>query len=78
MSINFERENPFLGKKSDLDNILSKALNHTNKAKTNESNNLKPNNQLTKDSFKLNSNNNINLDSIKGFGIQNGFKPSNN
>ena len=31
MSINFERENPFLGKKSDLDNILSKALNHTNK-----------------------------------------------
>jgi hypothetical protein len=80
MSINFERENPFLGAKSNLDNILSKALNHTNtnKAKTNESNNLKPNNQLTSDSFKLNSNNNINLDSIKGFGIQNGFKPSNN
>ncbi len=79
MSINFERENPFLGKKSDLDNILSKALNHTNKdkTKTNESNNLKPN-QLADDSFKLNSNNNINLDSIKGFGIQNGFKPSNN
>lgn len=79
MSINFDRDNPFLGEKSNLDNILSKALNHTNtnKAKTNESNNLKPN-QLTNDSFKLNTNNNINLDSIKGFGIQNGFKPSNN
>jgi len=76
MSINFERENPFLGPKSNLDEILGKALNHTNKAKTNESNNLKPN-QLANDSFKLTTEN-INLDSIKGFGIQNGFKPSNN
>ncbi len=77
MSINFGRENPFLGPKSNLDEILGKVLNHTNKAKTaptNQDNKLEPGKA---DSFKM-TNNNIDLNSIKSFGIQNGFKPSNN